>query len=128
VTWRRVRNLLVLAALGAAGYWFYRNGQSPSELIDDLTRPLFGSKAAVKESENKRVTNDASSVITQQTDDNVGMLRMGMSMPDVRELLGNPDVIEHLSAREPVRVRWLYRVLKRSVVFEDGRVASIAIQ
>lgn len=127
MTGRRIRNLLLLAIVGAAGYWYYRDRPTLSELVDDLTRPLLGSRAAVKESERKRVISDASSVISQQTDENVGALRMGMTMSDVRELLGNPDAIEHLQDREPVRVRWLYRIAKRSILFEDGRVVSIAI-
>lgn len=127
MTGRRIRNLLLLALLGAAGYWYYRDRPTLSGLVDDLTRPLLGSKAAVKESERKRVMSDATTVISQQTDENVGMLRVGMSMSEVRELLGDPDTVERLSEKAPVRVRWLYRIGKRTVVFENGRVASIAI-
>ncbi|HEY7112839.1 MAG TPA: outer membrane protein assembly factor BamE [Thermoanaerobaculia bacterium] len=127
MTGRRVRNLLLLALLAGAGYWFYRDPRTPSQLIDDLTRPLMGSRAAVKEDERKRVMNDATNVVTQQTDDNVGMLRMGMSKSEVRDLLGEPDKIETMSPRNPVRVRWDYRTLRRSLVFEDGRIASISI-
>ena len=124
---RRFRNLAILAALVGIGYWYYRDRPTLSEFVDDLTQPLMGSKAAVKESERKRVISDAATVITQQTDENVGMLRVGMSMSEVRELLGNPDATESLPGREPARVRWTYRTGKRVVVFEDGRVASIAI-
>ncbi len=127
MSWRRIRNLLLLVLLAAAGYWYYRDRPTLSEFVDDLTRPLLGSKAAVKESENKRVISDAATVISQQSDENVGMLRVGMAMSDVRELLGNPDAIERLSARDPVRVRWLYRVAKRALVFENGRVVSMAV-
>jgi len=124
---RRIRNLLLLALLGAAAYWYYRERPTISGLVDGLTRPLFGSKAAVKESERTRVISDAATVISLQTDENVGMLRVGMSMSEVRDLLGDPDSVERLSARAPVRVRWLYRTGKRALVFENGRVASIAV-
>jgi hypothetical protein len=124
---RRLRNLLLLALVAGVGYWIYRDPRTPSQLIDDLTRPLMGSRAAVKEDERKRVMNDASNVVTQQTDDNVGMLRMGMSKSEVQDLLGQPDKMETLSPRDPVRVRWDYRVVRRSVVFEDGHVTSISI-
>ena len=87
----------------------------------------MGSRAAVKEDERKRVMNDASNVVSLQTDDNVGMLRMGMSKSEVQDLLGQPDNIETVSPRDPVRVRWDYRVVRRRVVFEDGHVASISI-
>jgi hypothetical protein len=124
---RRLRNLAVVALLAGVGYWYYRDQPTLSEFVDDLTSPLMGSKAAVKESERKRVISDAATVITQQSDENVGMLRVGMSMPEVRELLGNPDATERLPGSEPARVRWTYRTGKRVLVFEDGRVASIAI-
>ena len=124
---RRIRNLVLLALLAGVGYWYYRERPTMSRIVDDLTSPLMGSKAAVKESENKRVISDASTVISLQTDENVGMLRVGMTKAEVRDLLGEPDGTETLSEREPVRVRWLYRVAKRALIFENGRVASIAI-
>lgn len=129
MSWRRIRNLLLFLLVVAAGYWYYRDRPTLSEFVDDLTRPLFGSNAAVKESERKRVISDAQTVITQQNDENVATLRLGMSMADVRDLLGNPDDVEDLPGRAPapVRVRWLYRTAKRVLVFENGRVASIAI-
>jgi hypothetical protein len=125
--WVRTRRLLLFAFLAALGYWFYRDRPTLSEFVDDLTRPLLGSKAAVKESERKRVIGDAATVIGQQSDETVGTLHEGMTPTEVRELLGSPDRIETLSDREPVRVRWTYRVVKRVVLFEDGRVVSIAI-
>ena len=123
----RTRRILLIAVLAAIGYWFYRDQPTLSEFVDDLTRPLLGSRAAVKESERKRVIGDAAAVIGQQTDESVGTLHEGMTPTEVRELLGPPDRIESLSEREPVRVRWTYRIVKRVVLFEDGRVVSIAI-
>ena len=128
MSWRRFRNLLLLAAAAAVAYWLYRDRPTPSQFIDDLTRPLLGSHAAVKESERKRVMSDAVNVIGQQTDENVGALREGMSMNEVRELLGPPDRVESVNARDPVRVRWTYLAVKRTILFEDARVASIAVR
>jgi hypothetical protein len=124
---RRIRNLLLLVLVAGVGYWLYRDRPTPSRFIDDLTRPLMGSRAAVKEDERKRVMNEASNVVSQQTDENVGMLRTGMSKSEVQDLLGPPDKIETISPRDPVRVRWDYRVVRRRVIFEDGHVASISI-
>jgi hypothetical protein len=123
----RTRRFLLFAALAAVGYWYYRDRPTLSEFVDDLTRPLLGSKAAVKESERKRVIGDAAAVIGQQNDASVGTLREGMTTAEVRDLLGAPDRIETLSEREPLRVRWTYAVVKRTLLFEDGRVISIAV-
>jgi hypothetical protein len=127
VSGRRIRNLLLLALLGAAGYWYYRERPTLSELVDDITRPLLGSKAAVTESERKRVISDAASAIGQQTGENLVMLHENLSMSEVRDLLGEPDRTEMVSPRDPVRVRWTYRVVQRVVLFENGRVVSIAV-
>jgi hypothetical protein len=128
MSWRRFRNLLLLALVAAFGYWIYKDRPSVSGLVDDLTRPLLGSRAAVKEDERKRVISDAAAVITQQTDENVGMLRTGMTMSEVRELLGSPDGVEQLTERDPVRVKWTYKTAKRTVIYENARVVSIAIR
>ncbi len=125
---RRLRNLLLLLAVAGAGYWYYRERPTLSEFIDGITGPLFGSKAAVKESERKRVMSDAVSAIGQQTSENVGMLHEKMTTREVRELLGDPDRVETLSEREPLRVRWTYRAARRTLLFENGRVVSITVR
>lgn len=126
--WRRIRNLLLLLLLAGLGYWYYRDRPTLPRLVDELTRPLLGSKAVVQESERKRVISDAVSVIGKQTGENVGMLHEGMSKSEVQELLGDPDKVEESPARDRVRVRWTYRAVRRVVLFENGRVVSIAIR
>ena len=123
----RLRNLLILVVLAGVGYWYYKDRPTLSEFVDDLTRPLMGSRAAVKESEHSRVVGDAATVIAVQSDEPVSALRVGMTMAEVRELLGNPDKSETINSREPVRVRWTFRTARRILIFEDGQVASIAI-
>jgi hypothetical protein len=44
----RVRGLVVLALVAGVGYWIYKTRPTVSSLVDDLTRPLMGSKAVVK--------------------------------------------------------------------------------
>ena len=46
---RRIRNLLLLVLVAGVGYWLYRDRPTASQFIDDLTRPLIGWRAAVKE-------------------------------------------------------------------------------
>lgn len=124
---RRLRNLLVLALLAGAGYWIYRDRPTVTGLVDRVTRPIFQSKAAVQESEHKRVESEAIPVIAGNQDVSVGALRQNMTRSEVRDLLGYPDKIEPFSENGRARERWTYQRVARAVVFEDGRVVSIAI-
>jgi hypothetical protein len=123
---RRFRNLLLLAAAAAVGWWIYKDRPSPAGLIDSITAPLLGSHAAVKTSERNRVVGDATTAITEQVELPVGSLREGMSSAEVRDLLGEPD------RRDPVPEdkrswRWTYTRAGRVLTLTDNRVVSIAI-
>jgi hypothetical protein len=125
---RRVRSLLYLVVLAAIGWWIYETRPTVTGLVDSLTRPLMGSRAAVKEAEHKRVVQEASQVITLDRENRVESLRAGMSEQEVRDLLGEPDEVEKLDDEATYRVRWVYRDLRRDVVFERRRVVSIAVR
>lgn len=124
---RRIRGLLPLLALAGLGWWIYAKRPTVSGLVDDLTRPLFGSRAAVKEAEHNRVVHEASQVVTLDREKRVEALRSGMTQWEVRDLIGAPDEYEKLDETTD-RVRWIYRSLRRNVVFENRRVVSIAIR
>ena len=49
------RNLVLLAAAAAIGWWIYKDRPTLSGFIDSLTNPLMGSHAAVESSERNRV-------------------------------------------------------------------------
>ena len=123
---RRIRNLVILAAVAAIGYWIYKDRPTARGLIDSITNPLMGSKAAVESSERNRVSSDAAAAISEQTEIPVGSLKEGMSARDVKELLGNPDSIEK-DAENPDRTRWVYKRAARVLVIENQRVVSISI-
>jgi hypothetical protein len=125
---RRVRSLLYLVVLAVIGWWIYETRPTVTGLVDSLTRPLMGSRAAVKEAEHKRVVQEASQVITLDRENRVESLRAGMSEQEVRDLLGEPDEVEKLDDEATYRVRWVYRDLRRDVVFERRRVVSIAVR
>jgi hypothetical protein len=126
---RRVRGLLILAALFGIGWWIYEKRPTVSGIVDSLTRPLLGSRAAVKESEHKRVVGEASQVITIDQEKPVGAIHEGMSESEVRQLLGDPGEIETVLDDSGPRVRWVYRNLNRVVVFDERRrVVSIAVR
>jgi len=126
---RRVRGLLILAALVGIGWWIYEKRPTVSGTVDSLTRPLLGSRAAVKESEHKRVVGEASQVISIDQEKPVGAIHEGMSESEVRQLLGDPGEIETVLEDRGPRVRWVYRNLNRVVVFDERRrVVSIAIR
>ena len=125
---QRVRSLLILAAIVALGWWIHEKRPTVSGLIDDLTRPLFGSRVAVKESEQKRVVGDASQVVSVGVEQPVGAIHEGMTDSEVRRLLGDPDSIEPVEDERGDRVRWTYRAAKRVVTLQRRRVVSIAIR
>ena len=128
MTGRHVRGFLTLALLAALGWWIHEKKPTVSGLVDDLTRPLLGSPAAVKESEQKRVVGEASQLVTFDGEKAFGFVREGMTDSEVRRLLGDPDEIQTVVEDPDVRVRWTYRSLHRVVVFDRHRVVSIAIR
>lgn len=124
---RRVRNFLLLLIVAGVGYWIYKERPTVSGIIDTITNPLMGSRAAVKSSERNRVQGDASSTVAEQRDSRVESLREGMSRDDIRELLGDPDSIETVKKEGVVRIRWTYRTARRLIVFQGNRVVSISV-
>jgi hypothetical protein len=126
---RRVRNVLLLAIVAGVGYWIYKERPTVSGIIDTITNPLMGSRAAVKSSERNRVSGDASSAVAEQRDSRVESLHEGMSKDDVRELLGDPDSIDTVKKDKDhvERVRWTYRAARRLIVFQGNRVVSISV-
>ncbi|HYX21790.1 MAG TPA: hypothetical protein VFA98_13170 [Thermoanaerobaculia bacterium] len=125
---RRLRRLVLLALVIGVGYWIYKDRPTVSGFIDSLTSPLLGSKAAVEESERNRVVGDASTVAAEQSDAAVGTIREGMSTYEVKDLLGEPEKQEEERTETALRLRWTYSRLHRVLVFQDGRVISIAIK
>jgi len=55
----RIKTLVVLLLVAGGGYWIYKTHPTVSGFVDGLTSPLMRSKAAVKESEYKRVMSEA---------------------------------------------------------------------
>lgn len=125
---RRIRGVLYLLGLAAIGWWIYDKRPTVPGLVDELTRPLLGSRAAVKEAEHKRVVHEASQVVNLDQEKPVEALRSGMTDLEVRDLLGEPDEVEKLDDEATFRVRWIYRDLRRNIVFERRRVVSIVIR
>jgi hypothetical protein len=123
----RIRTPVVLLLVAGAGYWIYKTHPTVSGFVDDLTGPLMSSKAAVKESEYKRIVAEAVPV-PEGEEVPLGALKEGMKTAEVKELLGTPDRVEWFREKGRERLRWTYVRAKRVLVFEDGRVASIAIR
>lgn len=120
--------MLTLAALLGVGWWIHEKRPTFSGMIDDLTRPLLGSRAAVKESERKRIVGEASQVISVGVEKPVASIHEGMTESEIRGLLGEPDSIEPLEDRRGDRTRWTYRTVNRVIVFHRNRVVSIAVR
>lgn len=124
----RVRNLLLAALVAGAAYWVYKTHPTVSGFVNDLTRPLFESKAVVDESEHKRVESEAVPVVGGDESVSIGMLHEKMAASEVRELIGDPDRIEAFRQDGADRTRWIYRRLGRVLVLGNGRVISIEVR
>ncbi|PYQ35855.1 MAG: hypothetical protein DMF55_06505 [Acidobacteria bacterium] len=121
------RRLLLVAVLVGVGWWIHEKHLTIQGVVDAITRPLMGSRAAVKESEQKRVVADASQVVARDEEKPVEALHEGMTDLEVRGLLGDPDEI--LPDRDnPLRLMWVYKKIDQIVVIEHYRVVSIAIR
>jgi len=128
MSWRRVRGLLILALLAGAVYWYVQKRPTVAGFVESLTRPIAGSKAAVKESERNRVIETAAPAVQEDVEVPVGAIHEKMTKQEVRGLLGDPERIEEYVEKGRPRTRWHYIRVKRLVVFEEGRVLSIAVR
>ena len=117
----------MLLLVAGAGYWIYKTHPTVSGFVDDLTSPLMSSKAAVKESEYKRIVAEAAPV-PEGEEVPLAALKEGLKTAEVKELLGTPERVEWFREKGRERLRWTYVRAKRVLVFEDGRVVSIAIR
>jgi hypothetical protein len=124
----RARTVVVLVIVGGLSYWLYKSQMTVSDFVDSLTRPLMSSKAAVKESEHKRVIAAAAPAGTDGERVSTQTIREGMKRAEVEELLGKPERVEPFEEDGHSRVRWTYFRAGRIVIFEGGRVVSIEIR
>ncbi len=126
---RQFRKLLFVAIIAGVAYWIYRDRPTLSGIVDSITGPLLGSRAAVKSSERNRVVGDASAAIASEDAElPVGSLKEGMSGREVTELLGPPDAREDIVVEGVRQVRWTYTRARRELVLQDSRVVSIVVR
>ena len=112
----RLRGLVVLVLAVGVGYWIYKTRPTVTSFVDDLTRPLMGSKAVVKESESKRVVSEAVPAAPEGEEVKLTMIREGMKKAEVEELLGKPDSIQQVDDQGRVRFRAIYVAARRIIV------------
>ena len=124
----KLRTVVILVVVGGVAYWIYKDQPTVSGFVDGLTRPLMGSKAAVKESEHRRVMSEAVPAAPEGEQVSTQTIREGMKTDEVREILGKPDRLEPFEEDGSPRVRWTYLRPGRVIVFERGRVVSIEIR
>jgi hypothetical protein len=124
---RKLRNLVLIALVAGVAYWIYKDRPTVSGIVDSITSPLLGSRAAVKSSERNRVVGDASAAISEQSELPVGSLREGMTGREVEDLLGRPDSKEPEVVDGVKRVRWTYSRAHRLLTFQENRLVSIVV-
>ena len=124
---RQFRNLVLLAAAAAIGWWIYKDRPTLAGFVDSITNPLMGSHAAVESSERNRVVGDASAAISDQVELPVASLHEGMTGGEVRELFGEPQKVERFAQDGVVRFRWTYSKAARVLTMQNNRVVAIAV-
>ena len=125
---RKLRNLVLVLLVAGIAWWIYKDRPTVSGLVDSITSPLLGSRAAVKSSERNRVVGDASAAISEQSDLPVGSLREGMTGREVVDLLGNPDSREPVVVEGVKQMVWTYSQAHRVLTLQDDRVVSIVVR
>ena len=126
---RKLRNLILLVLVAGVVYWIYKDRPTVSGLVDSITDPLLGSRAAVKSSERNRVVGDASTALSEQnaSESPVGSLKEGMTKRDVIDLLGPPQSEEDVVVEGVKRQRLTYTDARRILTFQDGQLVSITV-
>jgi hypothetical protein len=125
---RKFRKLLLFAAVVALGWWIYKDRPTLSGIVDSVTRPIFGTKAAVKGDERNRVTEESAESLATQQEANIGTLREGMLKGEVRDLIGDPEKITPFQDKNRNFVRWTYSRLRRDLVFDvENRLVSVTV-
>lgn len=114
--------------LAGAGYWYVKKRPTVSEFVESLTGPIVGGKTAAKESERNRVIESVVPAVHEDAEVPVGAIHERMTSQEVRRLLGDPERIEEYVEDGLPRTRWHYPRARRVVVFEKGRVVSIALR
>ena len=123
-----MKRFLVILAVAGIVYWIVKDHPTVSKFVDQLTRPLLGTSAAVKESEHNRVVDEAVPAITDDEERKVSTLKEGMRKQEVRELFGDPNTAEDSRKDGRNTSMWTYRRIHRILYFEDDRLVSIVIQ
>ena len=123
----RPRGLVILVLAAGIGYWVYKTRPTVAGLVDSVTRPVMGSKSAVKESEAKRVLSEAAPAATEGEQVSTTMIKEGMKKSEVEELIGKPDSVQQVTEDGHVRFRCVYVGARRILTYEEGRVVAIAV-
>ena len=120
-----MRRLLILLLVAGVIYWIVKDQPTVSGLVDRITSPLLSTKAAVAESEHKRVVAESAPVVGGDQDVAIGAIKPGMDSREVRRLLGSPDSVVELDAHKE---RWTYKGVGRTLLLNDHRVVSIEVR
>ena len=123
----RLRGLVILVLAAGVGYWIYKTRPTVAGLVDGVTRPLMGSKAAVKESERKRIVNEAVPAAPEGEQFSTATIREGMKKAEVEELIGKPDNVQQIDENGRTRFRCTYTAARKVLVYEEGRVVSVSV-
>jgi hypothetical protein len=117
------RLLLLLIAAGVVWYLVKHYGLSPSSGGTATANPIDRARAAATASDARTSAREAAG---RDADGIGGGVSENMTPDQVRALLGSPDETSTETLPSGVtRETWTYRSVGKSVVFENGIVASV---
>ena len=123
------RLLLLLIAVGIAIYLVKTQGlltktTAPDSTGDRRGSPIDRARSAAAASDSRTAAGDA--VAREADQPFTGSVSENMTPEQVRALLGSPDdVATETMGNGGTRETWTYRSVGKSVVFENGIVASV---
>ena len=118
------RLLLLLIAAGVVWYLVKHYGLSPSTGGTATANPIDRARAAATASDARTSAREAAGRDADQSGG--GYVTENMTPDQVRSLLGSPDETSTETLPSGVtRETWTYRSVGKSVVFENGIVASV---
>lgn len=66
----------------------------------------------------------ADGVQTTNATEQLGNVKLGMTQPQIRQIFGDPDSVQHSESSDPRLDTWRYTAISARFVFKNGRLTE----